>query len=244
MAVDNVWFWTLLLVGATMVGAAIVLYLRGRPRPRDVPLAIGDHEVLMYVNETLAIEILQYRGDVPALKRQVEQYTRESAEGRGETRVRWFNFSAGRLRDRGTTEFYEAEELPVNAIRRVVRALEEADAIVYVDMYRGEVHAHKTLPASPTGTMRLSDCRRFLSISGLFEEYEEGDGSDEEYVRLRTPYPSNDAYIRVKIMRRGLRDKDVLPEGKAPFAARVLGKVENWSEDDRLLKMWALAIFR
>lgn len=231
-------------VGVALLAAAAVCYARDGHRAHGGPRVGGDHEVLIYLNETLVMDILRYRHDVQALKRQVEQYTRESAEGRGEVKVRWFSLGAGRVRDRERTETYEAEESPITAIRRVVQRLERADAIVYADLRTGELHAHRRLGDVAQGGARLSDSGLFLSIDGRFEEYDEGDESDRDYVRLRAPYPSGDAYVRVKITSKGLRgEKDVLPEGRAPFPARVLGKVESWDEQNRLLKMWALAIF-
>jgi hypothetical protein len=242
VAVDNPWFWILMLTGTALVVAAVVLYVRGRRRSRDTPGGIGEEEVLMYLNETLVMEIIQYQGNARALKRRVEQYTRESAEGRGEVKIRWFNLGAGRNREGGTTESFETEEGPITAIFRVVEKLEKADAVVYADFHTGEVREHRTLTRNVTGDARLSDSRMFLSIDGLFEVYAEGDGSDKDYVRLRAPYPSRDAHVRVKISRSGLREKDVLPKGT--FRARVLGKVEEtWDERDGVLKMWALAIF-
>jgi hypothetical protein len=245
VAVDNPWFWILMLTGAALVVAAAVLYVRGRRRSRNTPDFIGDHETLMFLNETLVMDILQYRGDVLALKKQVEQYTRESAEGRGEVKTRWFTLGAGRNRDGETTASFVAEERPITAIRKVVQKLEKADAIVYADLHKGEVHGHRSFAGNATGDAKLSDSRMFLSIDGRFEEYEEGDGSDKDYLRLRAPFPSGDAHVRVKITRSGLREQSVLPEGKASFPARVLGKVEEtWDEQDGVLKMWALAIFR
>jgi hypothetical protein len=244
VAVDNPWFWILVLTGAALVVAAVVLYVRRARRSRDMPGIIGDHELLMYLNETLVMEILQYRGDVLALKKRVEQYTRESAEGRGEVRTSLLSLVAGRNREGATTESFETEEVPITAIRKVVQKLEKADAIVYADFHKGEVHAHRSFADNATGFAKLTDSRMFLSIDGRFEEYEEGDGSDEDYVRLRAPYPSGDAHVRVKITRSGLREQDALPEEKAPFPARVLGKVETWDEQADVLKMWALAIFR
>ncbi|MFI6028168.1 hypothetical protein [Amycolatopsis magusensis] len=175
MAVDNPLFWVLMATGAALAAAALVRYLRGSRR--DEPALIGEHEVLVYLNESLVMDILRYRGDVTALKRRVEEYTRETAERRGEAKTRWFGFAGPRLREGAKSEDYDAEERPITAIRKVVRALEKA-------------------------------------------------------------------HVRVKITRGGLREQDVLPEGKAPFPARVLGKVEAWDERDGMLKMWALAIFR
>ncbi|MEV4753618.1 hypothetical protein AB0J86_00650 [Micromonospora sp. NPDC049559] len=244
MAADNPWFWALILTGAALVAAAVVLYERRRRRLRDGTDGIGANEFLMYLNETLVMEMFQYRGNVRALKRQVEQYTRESAEGQGEVKIRWFKLGAVRIRDGEERQTFEAEERPITAIRTVVQELEKANAIVYADFHKGEVHAHRSFGDNATGGARLSDSRMFLSIEGRFEEYEERDGSDQDYLRLRAPYPSGDAHVRVKITRSGLREQDVLPEGKASFPARVLGKVETWDEKDRVLKMWALAIFR
>ncbi|MGC7100930.1 hypothetical protein ACPZ19_40180 [Amycolatopsis lurida] len=243
MAVDSPWFWVLMGTGLALVAAALVLFLRGRRR-RAAPGIVGDHEFLVYLNETLVMDILQYQGDLTALKRRIEEYTRESAERRGEAKIHWFSVVAGRLREGARSEAYETEEQPITAIRKVVRELEKADAIVYADFHKGEVHAHRTLSGNAAGDAKLSDSRMFLSIDGLFQEYEEGDASDQDYLRLRAPYASGSDHVRVKISRSGLRERDVLPEGKAPFPARVLGKVETWDEQDRMLKMWALAIFR
>ncbi|EQD85391.1 hypothetical protein A8924_5285 [Saccharopolyspora erythraea NRRL 2338] len=244
MAADNPWFWILMLTGAGLVAAAVVLHVRRMRRSRDMAGVIGDHEILMYLNEALVMDILQYRGDVRALKRRVEQYTRETAEGRGEVKSSLFSIVGGRNREGSTTESFEAEESPITAIRKVVRELEKADAIVYADFHKGEIHPHRTLTDNPAGVAKLSDSRMLLSIDGRFEEYEEGDGSDKDYARLRAPYPSGNAHVRVKITRSGLREQDALPEEKAPFSARVLGKVETWDEQAGVLKMWALAIFR
>ncbi|AXB48389.1 hypothetical protein A4R43_10145 [Amycolatopsis albispora] len=232
-----------MVTGAALVTAAVVLYLRGRRRA--APGTVGDqHEFLVYLNEPLVMDILQYQGNLTALKRRVEEYTRESAEGRGEAKTHWFSVGGGRQREGARSEAYETEEQPITAIRKVVRALEKADAIVYADFRKGEVSAHRSLAGNSAGQARLSDSRMFLSIDGLFQEYQEGDESDKDYLRLRAPYTSGTDHVRVKISRSGLREQDVLPEGRAPFPARVLGKVETWDEEDRLLKMWALAIFR
>ncbi|WP_199439797.1 hypothetical protein [Umezawaea beigongshangensis] len=244
MVAADPWFWTLIGAGAALVAVAVVLYARGRRPHRDTSGTIGEHEFLVYLNETTVMDILQYRGDVPALKRLVEQYTRESAEGRGEVKTHWFGLGGSRTRDGETTESYEAEERPITAIRTVVRALEAADAIVYADFHTGEVHAHRSLADGAAGHAKLSDTRMFLSVDGLFEGYEEGDGSDEDYLRLRAPYPSGEAHVRVKVARSGVRERNVLPDNDVSFRARVLGKVENWDAKDGVLKMWALAIFR
>ncbi|MFD0489727.1 hypothetical protein ACFQ0O_24895 [Saccharopolyspora spinosporotrichia] len=189
MAADNPWFWILMLTGAGLVAAAVVLHVRRMRRSRDMAGVIGDHEILMYLNEALVMDILQYRGDVRALKRRVEQYTRETAEGRGEVKSSLFSIVGGRNREGSTTESFEAEESPITAIRKVVRELEKADAIVYADFHKGEIHPHRTLTDNPAGVAKLSDSRMLLSIDGRFEEYEEGDGSDKDYARLRAPYP-------------------------------------------------------
>lgn len=241
MAVDSPWFWVLVVLGAALVAGAVALLRRGGRRPDDLPGTIGEHEVLIYLNETMVMDILQYRGDVPALKRLVEQYTRESAEGRGEVKARWFSFGGNRAREGERAESFETEERPITAIRTVVRKLEAADAIVYADFHQGEVHAHRTLANGDADRAKLSDTRMFLSLDGLFEDYDEG---DREYLRLRAPYPSGDAHVRVKIARSGVREQDVLPDKHVSFRARVLGKVENWDAEDKVLKMWALAIFR
>jgi hypothetical protein len=236
--------WILIGVGAVLVVVAVLLHVRSGRRPRDTPGTIGEHEFLVYLNETTVMDILQYRGDVPALKRLVEQYTRESAEGRGEVKAHWFGLGGSRTRDGETTESYEAEERPITAIRTVVRALEAADAIVYADFHTGEVHAHRSLAGGAAEHAKLSDTRMFLSVDGLFEHYEEGEGADGDHLRLRAPYPSGDAHVRVKIARSGVRERTVLPAKNVSFRARVLGKVENWDEEDGVLEMWALAIFR
>ncbi|MCC8246737.1 hypothetical protein [Saccharothrix luteola] len=243
MAVDSPWFWVLATLGVALVVAAVVLHRRHGRSPREVAGTIGEHEVLIYLNETMVMEMFQNRGNVPALKRLVEQYTRENAEGRGEVKVRWFNLGGNRVHEAQRAESFEAEDRPITAIRDVLRQLEAADAIVYADFHKGEVHAHRSLVDGGAADAKLSETRMFLSVDGLFEKYKEGDESDEEYLRLRAPYPGGDAHVRVKIARRGVREQDVLPEDTS-FRARVLGKVENWDAGDKVLKMWALAVFR
>ncbi|XVV00970.1 hypothetical protein ACQPW3_26560 [Actinosynnema sp. CA-248983] len=239
MAVDSPWFWVLATLGVALVVAAVVLYRRHGRSPREAAGTIGEHEVLIYLNETMVMEIFQNQGDVPALKRLVEQYSRASAEGRGDLKVRWFAFGGNRTHEAQRAESFEAEDRPITAIREVLRKLEVADAIVYADFHKGEVHAHRSLADSGAADAKLSETRMFLSVDGLFEEH----GSDQEYLRLRAPYPGGDAHVRVKIARRGVREQDVLPENTS-FRARVLGKVENWDAEDKVLKMWALAVFR
>ena len=63
MAVDNPWFWILMLTGTALVAAAVVLHGRRRRGSRDTTGVIGDHELLVYLNEALVMDILQYRGD-------------------------------------------------------------------------------------------------------------------------------------------------------------------------------------
>ncbi|MGM1065619.1 hypothetical protein [Saccharothrix sp. Mg75] len=244
MAAGSALFWVLVVVGTALVVAAAVLYARRRRDPSAAPGLIGSHEVLMYLNEAVVMDILQYRDDVSALKRQVEKYTRDTTEGRGEVKTRWLNVTGGRTREGERAEFFEVVEQPITAIRKVVRHLEAADAIVYADFHDGEVHAHHSLVGDARGGAALSDTRMFLSVVGVFEVYEEKDQPDADYLRLRVPYPGGEAHARVKFPRSGLRKNDVLPQGNTSFGGRVLGKVESWDEEDRVLKMWALAIFR
>ncbi|MEJ2853371.1 MULTISPECIES: hypothetical protein [unclassified Saccharothrix] len=244
MAVDSPWFWVLITLGVALVAASVALYRRHGRLPREEAVGgVGEHEVLIYLNETMVMEMFQTRSNVPALKRLVEQYTRENAEGQGEVKVRWFKFGGNRIHEAQRAESFEAEDRPITAIREVLRQLETADAIVYADFHKGEVHAHRSLSDDGTAQAKLSETRMFLSVDGLFEKYEENDDSDENYLRLRAPYPDSTAHVRVKIPRSGVREHDIVPDGTS-FRARVLGKVENWNTNDKVLKMWALAVFR
>ncbi|MBH0778057.1 hypothetical protein [Nocardia bovistercoris] len=245
MAVDSEIYWSMLaLCGVGLVVAAVWCVLDWRRGAGD-PTGDHDHghEVLMYLNGAVVMDLLQYRGGV-ALKRLVEHYSRDSAEGRLEVGHGPVGVGGGKLRDREVRQSYEVDEKPITAIREVVQKLEEADAIVYADLEEGTVRAHRTLSAYRARRVKLSGSRMFVSIAGPFEEYKENDGSDQEFLRLRVPYPDGDGHIRVKIARTELREPAGVPEGAGSFPARVLGKVEGWDEREGVLKMWALAMFR
>ncbi|MGW6425066.1 hypothetical protein ACWF82_20525 [Nocardia sp. NPDC055053] len=243
MAVDNPWFWVLILIGGVLVAVAAGLYAYRIRRVPDYLFGDAGHEILMYLNEKVIMDLLE-SNDTVALKQTVEQYTRVSAEANGEIRHGPVTIvgRAGKSGDKKVT--FDFEKKPITAIREVVQRLENADAIVYVDLHRGDALAHRTLLDAGAEGARLSGSRMFLSIGGQFQEYDE-DGSDRTFLRLRAPYPAGgDAHVRVKITRSWLRAPEELPEGKGSFPARVLGKVEAWDENNGVLKIWALAIFR
>jgi hypothetical protein len=214
----------------------------------------GNPEICFFLHERNVMN-LYLQGEYPALKREYEERTRSSQETGLNARVRGIGEGhAGREREEETVIKYIKDEGTLRVIGRLIRALEDANRIVYVNLFTTSFEPGRGLDgalSSPDGrratwrrSARLRDLNPFtvVSIMGRFQVTDRNDKT----TTFSAPYgdPTDPAseprQVSVTCVAEYLED---VPAG--PFPARCLGRIQKWDPDNQKLVIDPVfAIFR
>ncbi|ROO85071.1 hypothetical protein EDD29_2606 [Actinocorallia herbida] len=223
-------------------------------RRRLAALRTGQNRsVWVYLDEDGAIDLYR-QGDYPYLQRTVERTTRRTIASRLRLRSAPLSGGADHVAGEQLVTRYFEDAGAVTAIGRIVRALDAAHDIIYVDLINQRVLPNAGLDralepaygdrAGRVGSVRLRELEpAFVSVEGRFRIIAETDTT----VTFAAPYGdpgtlAEDApVVSVTCPAADVR----LPSGPpAPFRARCLGKI-SWNPSAGTLEISPLlAIYR
>jgi hypothetical protein len=247
-------WWELITGGALILAAALwgayVITVRRhratwgrRPQP----------EIYRYLDEDYAMD-LYLQGDYPYLQRSVQETLRRKYEGKA-------RFSPAPL-GAGVTGAVEKEQVieyfeevgPNTVIGRIIRALDDANDIVYVDLLNGRIAPSIGLDRAlkPThgwqakqvraAQLRELESAAFVSVEGRFRVTSESETTTTFSAPYGDPKEFSDDQPKVSVTcaSDALRRNNV---PNPPFRARCIGKI-RWDPGTRELEISpVLAIF-
>jgi hypothetical protein len=245
--------WKLITVGALIaalgLGCAYLITVRRHP-----PAWVRRQKpgICFYLDEDNAMD-LYLQGDYPYLQRSIQETTRRNSAG--ELLLRLSPVRGGVKRSVGeeqVTKYFE-DVGPITVIGRIIRALDRANDIVYVDLFKRTIGPTASLDqvlklthgkqAKQVAAARLRELESdaFVSVEGRFRVT----AKSETTTTLSAPYgdpaefsadlPKVSVTCDTKQLRR------IAPDG--PFRARCLGKI-SWDPGTRQLAISpVLAIF-
>ncbi|MDT3400094.1 hypothetical protein RKE29_26290 [Streptomyces sp. B1866] len=207
-----------------------------------------------YLHNEAVMDLYRMGRYTEALTQQVERKTSGSTEARVESAVAGARAGVGRQRGEEKVSKYVSESSPIDVIGILVSALEDEDAIVYVNLVTGTVRHNGALARTLTATgrsvsqardLRLRDVEDYVLLRARFRlaAHDPHRGPDETV--FHAPYgnpedPEDGPRVRVTCATEGLRNADVR---RGTFSARCLGKVEDWNAEEGVLEVRAIAIF-
>jgi hypothetical protein len=247
--------WELITGGAIVVMVAsryaYVINLRRHP---SAPARRRRPEICIYLDEDNAMD-LYLQGDYPYLQRTIEETSRRNTVIGMLLRflpLRWgVQHSAGKEQ---IIKYFE-DVGPITVIGRIIRALDDAGDIVYVDLLERTIRPDAGLdrlleskgrkPAKQAHSARLRDLESdtYVSVVGRFKTTDES----EKTTTFSAPHGESAQYsgdppqVSVTCINKHLR-RDDRPD--PPFRARCLGKINRNPATGELKIYPVLAIFQ
>jgi hypothetical protein len=234
-------------VVAAIVVAVVVFVATWRARER-LPGAIDVPPLRIYLNEKRVTDIYEVGGYGEAINKQVVKKVGRSREGRVRLGAQGIEVEAGGASNHEVIETYMRTYGAIMAIRVVLKGLEAADGVVYVDLRKPCVIRNKALeqhlePGEVTAD-RLNEIECYVWMSGKFSVTGDANGRTTFLAPIGKPPadPTTRPWPQVRVECDELQD-NTLPK-KGTLHARCLGKVQAWQENDQELVVIPIAMFR
>ncbi|RAY16832.1 hypothetical protein DPM19_01310 [Actinomadura craniellae] len=249
--------WLGLMTGgaAVVAGALCYAYMITVRRHRSAWAGRQKPGICFYLDEDNVMD-LYLQEEYPDLQREVEETISRSTGA--ELQVRPAPVRAGVTAAAGREQVirYIKDEGPITVIGRIIRALDDANDIVYVNLYNRTIGPNIGLDRALAWThgpgagrvraarLRELDPSAFVSVTGRFRVTDRS----ETTTTFSAPYGDPTEFsgdlpkVSVTCVTAQLRRDDV---ADGPFPARCLGKIKHWDPDTRQLVISpVLAIFQ
>jgi hypothetical protein len=246
--------WELITIGALIIAVALWrAYVITVRRHRLIWARGPQPEIYRYLDEDYAMD-LYLQGDYPYLQRSVQETLRRKYEGKAQISPPSLGAGvAGAVEKEQIIEYFE-EVGPTTVIGRIIRALDDANDIVYVDLLNGRIAPSVGLDralrpahgwqAKQVRAARLRELESapFVSVEGRFRVTSESATTSTFSAFYGDPKEVSDDLPKVSVTCANdkLRHNNV---PNPPFRARCLGKI-RWDPGTRELEISpVLAIF-
>jgi hypothetical protein len=235
--------WLVTAAGALAAGAVVLVYRRVVRRHRDTapPSPHRNPGICFYLHEKTVMN-LYVQGDYQALTQEIEEKTTTSKESGLHAKAHGFGAHASQEAARERVSRYIKDEGPITVIGRIIDNLEDAENIVYVNLFTQSFEPGSGLDralwstdgerASRWRTARLGELNPFVfvSVMGRFRMT----GKTGDTTTFSAPFDDGTG-AEVGVTCANSQFLEEVPTG--PFPARCLGRIQKWDPDTRTLVM-------